>query len=372
MGLFVFEKLSKMLPGVGAETMIIVFYTPTLSVGGYEKVVVNYANALAKMENSVIILCGKEGELRKNVSTKVTVINLNIRARGFLFALTRFLKQNRDIDILYVPFRMFTAAAVIAKAVSHSDVCIYGAQHGFEGKLPFILKILYRTIIINADVLTAVSKTVADSEALQLGIPAERYYVLNNPVLDSGLDFSKFQKYTTPTAVISGRLAKDKHCEIPIKIIRCVNQTSDIQMLVLGDGPELNSLKALVEEYHLQSRVKFLGYVSNPIQYMLGAKLYYITSEIESFGNGVVEAMYAGLPVVTTDCGGPVELIEKGKYGVCIGRFDSEDVVKRGTEATLDILLGRIEFADMRKKAMSYIADQLIEQFLRPYYEHFE
>ena len=98
--------------------------------------------------------------------------------------------------------------------------------------------------------------------------------------------------------------------------------------------------------------------------------IYLQTSEIESFGNGVVEAQYCNIPAIVTDCGGPVELIKENKYGINIGKYDEDNVIQKGVKAVLDIIEKNIIFPNLEEKARKYDAANLEEQFLEPYNEY--
>ena len=353
--------------------MTIAFYTPTLSVGGYEKVVINYANVF-KNNHYVIILCGKAtGDLKKNIESGVQIVDFNTRMRGVFFALARWLKKNQ-CDILYVPFATFTSMAVIAKKISGSSVIIYSVQHGFERNSHKILQYVMRKCVNKAEVLAAVSNTVADYDSKRLNTDRGRYFVLNNPVFNSlehvAVKCDCQVCDTLPRFVTCGRLAKDKHIEIPMRIIAELSKKRCVELIILGDGPEKENLEALIRELNVQKQIRFVGFVSNPVLYMQHCVGYFQTSEIESFGNGVIDAMRCGVPSIVTECGGPIEIIEQGRYGISIGKWDSCDVIERGVAAAESILDRTREFDSMDQKARLYDAAYLEKQFLEPYYEY--
>jgi glycosyltransferase, family 1 len=148
-----------------------------------------------------------------------------------------------------------------------------------------------------------------------------------------------------------------------------VSKTRNVSLLILGNGIEKEHLLDLVEELQISDIVHFEGFVSNPISYISKCDIYLQTSEIESFGNGVVEAQYCNIPAIVTDCGGPVELIENGKYGVNIGSFNSEEVISNGVQAVLNILDKKIMFHGLQERTRKYDALNLEKQFMEPYYE---
>lgn len=53
------------------------------------------------------------------------------------------------------------------------------------------------------------------------------------------------------------------------------------------------------------------GFVSNPYPWYRNAKLFVLSSDIEGFGNVVVEALACNVPVISTDCGPVVEILKR-------------------------------------------------------------
>lgn len=355
--------------------MNIVFVTPQLKIGGYEKVVINYANAFCTMGHKITIICGfKEGEYENQLNPQIEIIEFKARLRTFLIPLIQYLKNNK-IDILYVPFHTYTSIAVLAKMIARSKVIVYSAEHGFEHESQKFIRKTMKYFIKKADVLIAVSETVAKYDAEQFEIDRNRYYIFDNPVYNSeekysdGIKCAWLNEQKCPVLVTSGRLAKDKHIDIPIKIVAEVSKKRNVSLLILGIGTEKEHLLDLVEELQISDIVHFEGFVSNPISYISKCDIYLQTSEIESFGNGVVEAQYCNIPAIVTDCGGPVELIENGKYGVNIGTYNSEEVISNGVQAVLNILDKKIMFHGLQERTQKYDALNLEKQFMEPYYE---
>lgn len=354
--------------------MNIVFIVPWLRLGGYEKVVVNYANAFCEMNHNITILCGfKDKKYAEQINYKVKIVEFKTRFRGFLIPLVNYLKKNK-VDVLYAPFHSYTSLAVLAKIILNSNVIIYSAEHGFEKKGSWLERNITKYFMKKSDVLVAVSEEVAAYDAKQFSINPSKYYIFDNPVYNSCdsvpyIECEWLENRTGKVLVTAGRLAKDKHIEIPIKILAEIAKKRDVSLLILGDGEEKEKLQLLCENLGIENRVHFEGTVVNPISYFKKCDIYLHTSEIESFGNGVIEAQYCNLPAIVTDCGGPVKLIEMNKYGINIGKYNSDDVIKKGVNAVLKILDGEVKFGDLNHKARKYDAINLEEQFLEPYYE---
>jgi glycosyltransferase involved in cell wall biosynthesis len=99
----------------------------------------------------------------------------------------------------------------------------------------------------------------------------------------------------------------------------------DSRLVIYGDGPDRDALRRLADELGLGGRVELPGYVAAPWDAYAKASCFALTSRSEAFGNVVVEALASGLPVVSTDCGGPTEILESGRFGeiVPVGRPDA-------------------------------------------------
>jgi glycosyltransferase involved in cell wall biosynthesis len=106
--------------------------------------------------------------------------------------------------------------------------------------------------------------------------------------------------------------------EINKKIIK---QRNDVNFIVIGDGPQKPYL-----EKNMQNTF-FLGKKSHyelP-QYYSSADCFIFTSDTETFGNVVLEAMSCACPVIVTDSGGPSDYVEDGVSGFKVKVADTND-----------------------------------------------
>jgi glycosyltransferase involved in cell wall biosynthesis len=71
----------------------------------------------------------------------------------------------------------------------------------------------------------------------------------------------------------------------------------------------------MVQEFQLESMVTLTGSQSNPYSVMRGRSLYVCSSQYEGYNLAIAEAMVLGLPVVSTRCAGPIEILQDGNYG---------------------------------------------------------
>ncbi|KKN31957.1 hypothetical protein LCGC14_0818630 [marine sediment metagenome] len=85
---------------------------------------------------------------------------------------------------------------------------------------------------------------------------------------------------------------------------------ANTQLLIFGKGKLEGDLKQLVIELKIQENVKFMGHVKDVKYYFKAFDLFILTSDNEPFGMVLLEALVAGLPIISSDCGGAKEVVE--------------------------------------------------------------
>lgn len=121
-----------------------------------------------------------------------------------------------------------------------------------------------------------------------------------------------------------GRLVPQKGYDRLIPIIGKLRQEGkDIQLFIIGDGPERNRLEYLIKKMRLQDIVHLLGFQKNPYTIMSKMDLFVSSSRAEGYSLVIAEAMTLELPVVSTNCAGPNELLDNGRYGLLVENNDT-------------------------------------------------
>ncbi|MDH3457871.1 MAG: glycosyltransferase family 4 protein [Gemmatimonadota bacterium] len=125
-----------------------------------------------------------------------------------------------------------------------------------------------------------------------------------------------------------GRLVKRKALDVLIRALTSQG-LAGVHLIVVGDGPERSTLEALGTELGLGERLRFAGRVSEERKWQLlqAADAYLSTTMHEGFGLVYLEAMAAGIPVVTFDHGGQVDFLREGETGYVVPAGDVEQLV---------------------------------------------
>lgn len=99
-----------------------------------------------------------------------------------------------------------------------------------------------------------------------------------------------------------GRFTKEKNHTFLIRVFEAVSQGYPSScLLLIGAGDEMDTIKKLVEDKHLEDKVIFIGSVTNVEDYLQAMDVFVLPSRFEGLGIVAIEAQCAGLPVVASD-----------------------------------------------------------------------
>ncbi|WP_303863974.1 glycosyltransferase [Alkalibaculum bacchi] len=121
-------------------------------------------------------------------------------------------------------------------------------------------------------------------------------------------------------AILKQRFEHSGHLDISKKV----------RVLIYGDGVLRNELELLTNKLNLHDSITFMGSIPNSeVPSALGKMdIFCATSNQESFGVSLVEAMAIGLPVVATDVSGFKEVVEDGKTGIIVKRKNPQAIAE--------------------------------------------
>ncbi|HCD3977832.1 TPA: glycosyltransferase family 4 protein, partial [Enterobacter hormaechei] len=95
------------------------------------------------------------------------------------------------------------------------------------------------------------------------------------------------------------------------------NYNIAFQLKIIGDGPDLDTLKEMIEQKGLKSNIEMLGEQSkDEIAYHMGqSDVFILLSRVETFGVVFIEALASGLFCIATKSGGPEFIIKNDMLG---------------------------------------------------------
>lgn len=147
--------------------------------------------------------------------------------------------------------------------------------------------------------------------------------MLEKDLFDSKLAVTADQKYSNFIFLSLSQLVAKKGFEIMLRAFATAFKGSSVQLRIGGDGKDKQKLINLAKQLDIGEQVIFLGYISRQevANELNKASAYVCSSYFETFGIPVIEAFAAGIPVISTKCGGPESLINQ-KNGLLVPSGD--------------------------------------------------
>ena len=153
-----------------------------------------------------------------------------------------------------------------------------------------------------------------------------------------------------------------------VDVFAHVRKTRECVLLMVGDGPDRAKAEARCRELGLSDEVVFLGKVKNPIEPLLISDLLLLPSETESFGLVALEAMAAGVPVVSSNVGGLSEVNVQGESGFLCDVGDVEGMAQGAEHILSDESLPSFK-QQAKLRAQEFTIHAILPQYLDVYAE---
>ncbi len=185
--------------------------------------------------------------------------------------------------------------------------------HLGTGRAATLGKAMVRLTYPRATRIIGVSQGVCDTLVADFGVRADRVIAIANPVDLDAIGASARAVPPSPVAapyvIAMGRLVLNKNFALAIEAFAAANVAG--RLVILGQGPEHDNLRALGDRLGLGDRLVLPGFAENPYALLARADFFVLSSNAEGFPNALVEALACGVPAVATDCrSGPAEVLD--------------------------------------------------------------
>ena len=218
---------------------------------------------------------------------------------------------------------------------------------------PRIKKIICVSNFIRGVVLEAVQDE-AKVTTVHSGVLFDRIHNAHPLQMDQEFPHLKGKKIIGNIAALAGH--KDHETFVKgVAAYRDAYGLDDLHFLIVGgEGGEEENIQHLIQELDLGEVITLIGYVDNPIDYLLAFDVFLFTSKMEGLGTSVIDAMAAKIPIISTRAGGLAELIQHERTGLS---FEVGDI--DGLSRQLHRLLIEEELRDGLVKSAAIRAEEL-------------
>ncbi|MGF1564918.1 MAG: N-acetyl-alpha-D-glucosaminyl L-malate synthase BshA [Flavobacteriales bacterium] len=281
------------------------------------------------------------------------------------------------IDLLHVHYAIpHASAAYTAKMILReegidlpvittlhgTDITLLGRDASFEPVISFAIN--------QSDAVTAVSNSLKNDTYKLFGVNKE-ISVIPNFVCMEQYTFEANKELREVHAPNGERILTHisnfravKRIEDVIRVFAEVRKQVPAKLMLVGDGPERGRIEQLCRELRTCEDVIMLGKLKNPTEVLGISDLFLLPSESESFGLAALEAMAAGVPVISSNAGGLPEVNRHGVTGMMSDVGNVEDL----TRNTLYILRDEETLAKFKRQAFERAKDFDLPKIL-PMYE---
>jgi len=215
----------------------------------------------------------------------------------------------------------------------NSDQVIPGKQRTLPGRfrLYFMRKLV--------DQFTTISKSGQEG-LLRAGIPQEQISLIPN-----GLDTNYFRPPTSeekstlraryaygPEDVIIlflGRLISTKRADLLLEALSDLEQDTPVKCIIVGDGPEKNSLQDLTNKLGLEGKVRFVGATDDVRDFYWLSDIFVQPSQFEGLSVALLESMACGMAVLVSQCAGNLDAVNEGENGLTFAVDDAHQLSER-------------------------------------------
>src|SRR5699024_9995781 len=255
--------------------------------------------------------------------------------------------KEHQLDILHVHYAIpHAVCAILAKQMAGTDVKIVTTLHGTDITVLGYDKTSSEAIkfgIEQSNRVTAVSKALVD-ETMELITPNKEIEVFHNFI-----DERVYYKHSNQQLKQKFNIQDNEKVMIHVSNFRAVKRVKDIvrafhkinlqipaKLLLVGDGPEIEDIKQLIQQLQIENHVLLLGKQQNVEEVYSISDLMFLLSEKESFGLVALEAMACGVPCIGTNVGGIPEVIDDGINGFICELGNIDQIVKKSLELLTD------------------------------------
>ena len=325
----------------------ILFLIESFAGGGVEKVFIDLINNMdiSKYDITVMSIWDygvRKKDLRKDVRYKSIFPNIKGISRVFhnfveksdgklLYKLG--IREKYDIEIAFIEGR---ATKIIGASTNPNSrkiawVHIDLSQGHWTSRVFKENTELEKSYYKKFNDLVFVSNSAKEGFIKIFGDNFPKMHVKYNPIIapdvirKSKEEISDIVKPTDKKLLVtSGRLVSQKGFDNLLEACNKLNKDGlKYELWILGEGWGRTSLEELIEKYKLYN-VKLLGYKDNPHKYIKEGDLFVCSSRNEGFSLVIAEAMILGLPVISTNCSGPNELLNFGEYGFMVENTEED------------------------------------------------
>ncbi len=364
--------------------MRIVIPIHSFEPGGVERTGLNLAAEWQRAGEDVVVVLGRDAGAAKPTAPQLNYVTRPEPIATYwwetpwmIWCLFLWLRTNRA-DVLFCAGNTYGIVCVMMKLLlgQRCPPVIAKMSNDLERReMPALGRRFYHLWLrIQGryfDRVVGMAEPMRDEIAEFMQVPQFRITIIHDPAL-TGPQFARLAAMQRPAKrsdgmhVISiGRLWSQKNYGVLLQAFAQMRKPGD-RLTIVGEGPERPKLERIVDQLQLQDVVALPGHVHDTAPLLEQGDVFALSSDYEGVPAVIIEALAAGLPIVTTDCSRSMaSLVGHGQYGLLV------PIGEVGQFATaLDAAREFVVSADStRAVAEQFVLDRAASTYLAAMYE---
>lgn len=347
---------------------IVFFKTAISNSGGMERVSIVIANELAKNEDDKIFYVSRvAGVPFFSLSDKVELITLSNRSEEnlylnwfkYVWKVSRIVRKYKIDKWIDVGSNM-SLISVPAKLLSHFE--LYTWEH-------------FNLTYVWNNVTTPIARWLACHYAKKVVVLTQtdrkrfedKYHTGNIVCIPNPVTISKVNKRISKEKIILavGRLSYQKGYDMMLNIWKAtICKDIGWRLVIIGGGELRQELKQQISDLNLSNSVSLIEPTKGIEEWYAKASLFIMTSRWEGLPLVLIEAISAGLPIISFDCEtGPRDIVQDGYNGFLIKCFDLNDYAR-----TIDLICEHHEMIERmsnnsRIKSAEFDIEEIMQEW---------
>jgi len=351
------------------------------SMGGAQIHVLDLANALLSRGHDVTVLVGGEGPFTAELTRKqipfqsLRSLVRPLRPAADLSAVLEIRSALRKLQPDLVAAHTAKAGILARWAAALAGVPAVFTPHGWsigdrisprQGSIFRLLERMSAHVCARIINVCEYERRLAKRYRIA---PAAKLAAVHNGLPDIPADLLAQPDREPPRLIMVARFEQPKdHRTLLLGLSHLAQH--DWKLDLVGDGPMQGEVMQIAANLGLAPRVRFLGARSDIAPLLANAQIFVLSSRSEAFPYSVLEAMRAGLPVVSSEVGGIAEAVNVGETGMLVPAKDSgalsRSLRRLITNPTLRVQMGE---AGRRRFIDLFTIDKMVDRTLGVYRE---
>lgn len=355
------------------DGLVVIAHNGAAIFGGAERALLRLLQGLQARGHDITLCCNHDIVLDAARDRGLNAIRLPLHGDVMLtdaLRFARFLRARRPDAVIFGTFKkiwlggLALALAPVPHAIARVGLA---SDTPRSAKYRLVLRRWIDTIVLNAEAMRA--DFVRGMPELDARIVVIHNGVARPDTSDAGRMVRAAHAIPDDSVVVGAvaRLATQKRLERLVEAV--VLLPAHVHCVIVGEGSERTTIEAAIAQHGVEGRVHLAGHQENTGPYLAALDVFVVCSDQEGMSNAMLEALAAGVPVVSTPVSGATEALEQladgGRPGIVTSGFAAADIAGALRPLVLDPALRMDMAAAATRAAGRFSLDHMIDAWDR-------